>query len=65
MNASQLTAGSGDASFAHSASALLDSRAESQQTSQTKLALEEVEQQAALSCELLDLAVGRKRRPPA
>jgi len=56
MSASQLTQGSGDASLAHSASALLDSRAESQQTSQTKLALEEVEQQAALSCELLDLA---------
>ena len=55
MSASPLTAG-GDASLAHSASALLDSRAESQQTSQTKLALEEVEQQAALSCELLDLA---------
>jgi len=56
MSASQLTAGSGDASLASSAGALLDSRAESQQTSQTKLALEEVGQEAALSCELLDLA---------
>ena len=56
MNASQLTTGSGDASLAHSASALLDSRAESQETRQTKLTLEEVGQQAALSCELLDLA---------
>ena len=42
--------------MAHSGGALLDSRAESKQTSQTKLALEEVGQEAALSCELLDLA---------
>src|SRR5213593_2093400 len=56
MSAAQLTAGSGDASLAHSPGARLDSRAESQETSQTKLTLEEVGQQAALSCELLDLA---------
>src|SRR5439155_3696474 len=56
MSASQLTAGSGDTRLAHSASTLLDSRAEGQETSQTELALEQVEQLAALSCELLDLA---------